>query len=574
MKLFENDKSLWKIVARPGLPKLAYKAAEEIQVAVREVGGAELPIAETGAEPAIYLEDHAEGLSGGRFDEDFVIEVSENRVVIAGSGLRGVLYGTYEFLEKWLGVRYLTGDTAVFPRRDALELKCGKVYNKPDIALRRMPFKSAEGLPLGGRLRFNQLSRDPGLAEYPEYGRGDYPYSIGHSIHMFVPDALFETHPEYFPMIGGERRHGEHHQRCLTNPDVLNMTIGAVKKQLRENPLQTTIAVGQADTYPDKPNNCACPACRAIDEEEGTPMGSLLRFVNAVAEAIEPEFPEVKINTLAYRYTRKPPKITKPRDNVMIVLCSIECCFSHPIDSGCGANYIDGPIGTVSNDQFVEDINGWAAISKNLMIWDYVTNFLHYLAPHPNLSCIGPNIRFFRAHNAYGVYPEGAHDCRGAEMDELRSYMLGRLLWDCGTDEKVDRDEFLIGKIGMAAASVARAIELIEEHVEKENIHMSTYHEPDGRTFPRELVDRLDGLFDRAEAVAPDETAKEYVQRLRMSLRYVKLCLYTEGTEDERRRTGEEFIEDMGRLGIDKLMEGGDMERSKERVWKLLKLEV
>jgi len=35
----------------------------------------------------------------------------------------------------------------------------------------------------------------------------------------------------------------------------------------------------------------------------------------------------------------------------------------------------------------------------------------------------------------------------------------------------------------------------------------------------------------------------------------------------------EEYLAEMGRLNIDKLMEGGDMERSRKRVYELLKLE-
>ncbi len=573
MKLFENGRSDWTIVLPENSPKLTVFAAEEIRDAVLAMSGVALPIAPRAEGPAIVLGGEVSGPAGGPFDEDYVIEVADGCVTIAGNGLRGTLYGAYEFLERQLGVRFFASDATCVPRRDSLTLRPGRWHGAPDIAIRRMPFKSVKDMRFGGRLRFNELSGDPALAENPEYGRADYRFAIGHSIPDMVPDELFCAHPEYFPLIGGQRVHGPHHQRCLTNPDVLDMTVEAVRRQLRENPMQRSIAVGQADTYPDRPNNCACPACRAIDEAEGSPMGSLLRFVNAVAERIEPEFPHVLINTLAYRYTRRPPRLTRPRHNVLIVLCSIECCFSHPIDAGCGADYADAGIGQVGNAAFVRDIEGWAAISEHLMIWDYVTNFAHYLAPHPNLSCLGPNIRFFKRHNAYGIYPEGAHDCEGADMDELKTYMLSRLLWDCGRDEKVDRDEFLIGRLGVAAASVMRAIDLLERHVKAGNIHMSTYHTPDERTFPRKLVDELNSLFDRAETTAPDEAARAYVQRLRMSLRYIGICLYAEGSDAERRKTAEDYLADMQRLGVDKLMEGGSMESSRRRLFDLLKLE-
>ena len=68
-------------------------------------------------------------------------------------------------------------------------------------------------------------------------------------------------------------------------------------------------------------------------------MGTLLRFVNAVADAVAERYPDVLVDTLAYQYTRNVPKLTRPRRNVIIRLCSIECCFRHPLtDETCPEN--------------------------------------------------------------------------------------------------------------------------------------------------------------------------------------------------------------------------------------------
>ena len=68
-------------------------------------------------------------------------------------------------------------------------------------------------------------------------------------------------------------------------------------------------SVSQNDTF----NNCQCEQCKAVDDAEGSPAGSLLKFVNAVAESIEKDHPKIRIDTLAYQYTRKPPKTIRPR---------------------------------------------------------------------------------------------------------------------------------------------------------------------------------------------------------------------------------------------------------------------
>lgn len=100
-------------------------------------------------------------------------------------------------------------------------------------------------------------------------------------------------------------------------------------------------------------------------------MGPLLRAVNQVADAIKDDFPHVEVDTLAYQYTRPPPKITKPRSNVIIRLCSIECNFGVPLSDP-------------SNSHFRDDMVGWSQISDRIWIWNYVTDFGNYVMPWPD----------------------------------------------------------------------------------------------------------------------------------------------------------------------------------------------
>ena len=81
------------------------------------------------------------------------------------------------------------------------------------------------------------------------------------------------------------------------------------------------ISISQNDWH----GYCECEKCRALDEHEGTHAGTLIHFVNAVAEEVEKEHPDILIETLAYQYTRKPPRHVRPRRNVVTRLCSIEC---------------------------------------------------------------------------------------------------------------------------------------------------------------------------------------------------------------------------------------------------------
>jgi len=164
-------------------------------------------------------------------------------------------------------------------------------------------------------------------------------------------------------------------QPCLSNPEVLSIVIEELKKEMAEQPDKNVWSVSQNDII----SYCQCPACRAAIEEEGSPAGPIIRFVNKVAE----QFPDKIISTLAYEYSRSAPKATKPRDNVQIMLCTIELNRSKSIESDTASR------------QFVKDFSDWGKISKHIYLWDYTVNFSHHVSPFPNLHVLQPNIQFF-----------------------------------------------------------------------------------------------------------------------------------------------------------------------------------
>ena len=90
-------------------------------------------------------------------------------------------------------------------------------------------------------------------------------------------------------------------------------------------------------------------------EEDKSPSGPILRLVNEIAD----EFPDKLISTLAYQYSRKAPEMTIPRENVEIMLCTIEL-HRH-------ASIVNDP-GAAS---FRDDIVAWGKMAKNIFIWDY-----------------------------------------------------------------------------------------------------------------------------------------------------------------------------------------------------------
>ena len=130
---------------------------------------------------------------------------------------------------------------------------------------------------------------------------------LGAYIQQPLPRILKIT--EYYALRNGKRIPT---QLCLTNPDVLKITIDNLRRKMAANPGAVYWSVSQNDNR----QYCTCPKCRAIDEREGSPSGSIIDFVNKVAD----EFPDRMISTLAYEYSRA-PKNLKP-GNTSILCCA------------------------------------------------------------------------------------------------------------------------------------------------------------------------------------------------------------------------------------------------------------
>jgi hypothetical protein len=85
-----------------------------------------------------------------------------------------------------------------------------------------------------------------------------------------------------------------------------------------------------------------------------------------------------------------------------------------------------------------------------------VTNFANWFTPFPIWYAIGPNIRYFARHGARGVFAEASYPTAGGDFEELKDYMLGRLLTDPTLDDEQLITEFLLGYFGPAAAPHVR----------------------------------------------------------------------------------------------------------------------
>ncbi len=458
-------------------------------------------------------------------DEGVRIKTSDDDIVITGGAKRGTLYCAYTFLEEYFGYRRYTTDQQVIPEAEKLLVPVNIDYTYiPPFIFRQTDWYGTTSNEYKAANRLN----DGNMAV--ELGGGvEYAGPFCHTFSSLVPTSLIDTEPELFA-LGVQTGKRTTDQLCLTNPKTLEITKKTVRQWLEANPDAKFVSVTQNDNS----NYCVCDECARIDAEEGSHAGTMIRFVNAVADDIREDYPDVLVDTFAYTdgYTRQAPKITVPRDNVVIRLCSIECKFSAPMDSGYSED----------NEAFLQDLKDWSEISDHLFIWDYTTDYSSFLLPFGNFGAIQRNLQIFAENNVIGVFEEGVSGrSADGEFAALRCYMLSRLMWDPYQDVDTLMYEFCEAYYGAGYQYIIDFINGIDENngfgfniiqywlIFPEHMNMEygmgcfdKYYATTVLDIDYKTLKEYDELWENAIDAAETEWQQENVKRSQLCWRYWK----------------------------------------------------
>jgi len=506
--LFSEKKSDYRIGLSANASESEQWAAKELQHWIKAIGGVELPVMNldqqyNGPQLVIGYNEVVRDKIGvdaqADLDESFRYCNSGRDILIWGGNMRGTMYGVMAFLENELGCRWYTPAVSVIPRKEEFTFSWLDHSEKPGVRVRNDFYFEAFDPVWAAR---NRMNGSMGFRKQPG---GIESYWAVHTFYPLMPPSEFYgKHPEYYSMIDGKRIH-ERAQLCLSNPDVLKIITERIKSRMRESPEYLIYDVSQNDWY----NPCQCDKCQSIVSREGSESGLVIWFVNKVAGSVEKEFPDKFIGTLAYQYTRTPPKSIRPRQNVVVRLCSIECCFAHDFKT------------CPENRSFLEDLQNWSALAPHLYIWDYVVNFSHYIMPYPNFKVLQSNIQTFRENNAIGIMEQAAYQGRGGEFSELRAYLISRLLWNPDCDAGKVINDFMFGYYGRAGQFIKQYFDLLHARITPDtHIHLGL--SPDDPVFSDEFVNESYHLFEEAAKVADNDEILRRVEMASLPVLYLK----------------------------------------------------
>lgn len=513
----------------------------------------------TGAD--FYLEnaqDNADGkalilaLDGdcGAEDGGYRLEISDERIRISAVSAEGLTAGIYSFLEDRLGCMFVSPEYDYIPSLPTVYLEKTDETFSPSIKWRYVYADEADiitdenGEKLYGDYWYSKLRLNGA-------GTNDW-YAWVHTSFTYVsPDEYFDEHPEYFSLYNGKRTYEQgpvSGQLCWTNEGVYEIISTKVLQEMRDNPDVHIWDISQMDTWESRGVGCQCEKCKAIDEREGSQIGSILTFINRLAAEVKEEFPDNYISTLAYNYSDEPPKYLRPADNVIIKLCLM------PGD--CASSYADPTSGKARDAHDL--IEAWGDVAEHIVVWDYNIDFHNYMMPFPILDYLKENNDFYIENNVYGIFHQMSAD-KGGDFSLLNSYMFAKLMWDKDVDVNALFNKYLTVYYGEAAPYIAEYYALLTENLAKSGDQLYIYAQPYNYICsylsPSALDDYLD-IFDKAEqAVAGDSTLLSRVELAEKGVLFAKAAQFSADIKG-RSDALEKFVRICEENGIDSLIEG------------------
>ena len=474
-------------------------------------------------------------------EDGFVITGIGSSVCICGMNGRGTLYGVYDFLEKYIGIRFLTDVATYIPKVSTLPLREINIKEEPAIATRLFFAESESGdsvkySAFAARCRYMRFN---GSSEI--YG-GDSKWcneidTTHNAFKTYVSwDKYYATHPEWFC-------YPQTWDICYTNGVTED---GKLDETMQESALKTAIAslkeyVRKSDPeveyfmfgHADTGMHCECENCiKAINKYNFS--GVVLRFANIMQDEINKFCDEIgrkhiSLVLFAYSVSREPPVSLvngeyKPIDETVIPRKEIKIRMAISWKAGNGNGY--APMtDEKENPVLVNLFEKWKSLvsinGNGFLLWTYETNFYNYLAYDPTYQNYAANTKFFKELNAENVMMQSTWNGNNIWHSLLNNYVAAKILWNPDQDVNAIANEFISLYYKEAAEEVKEFIDewnenFIRYNTENQKIYYSypitdgTKHSIDSDVFPLRLLEKLIRILDSGiEKIRSTETLSQ-----------------------------------------------------------------
>ena len=549
------------------------RAAADLQEYLKKMSGAEFTIVPESAfdgsalpirlgRAALKKLGKQESEFGG---EEWFVEYKDGELLLGGGAEHGAEYAASRFLEDALDVHWWNGFEEHVPSIPSIAIQAPSLHGRPAFEFRNdlefsAPLDSVAAVRnrLIGRGWFQADGAWVGWEEKSGQSRffspDDLDYSGVHSLMNLVRPSDQVEHPEWFALRDGKRvlppltpgtpkMANCSYALCLSNEALRRV----VARRLRDRIDVDIARAKELGVLPLKYYNveqcdcpggfCLCEKCVKFREDNGSESGNMIDFVNAVAEILEPAYPNIVFTTLAYQATRKAPKLVKPRGNVLIRLTEETVDYGHDFAAP-------------ENKKYNRELDDWLKVCgpERLGLWSYenVADGTGGQFPTWRLNLPLPNLR--HAQNRLRRYAElrlpyyllQAGNSPFGDLPHLKMWIHAKLMEDPTRDYDKLLSTFTDNYYGPAGKLLRTYLDALEAAEVKNPSKLWFYaNNTEYKYLTLDFLKEANGIFDRAAAaVAGNPTLSRRIACARLSLD--RAILYNWPTlELESERRGE-----------------------------------
>jgi hypothetical protein len=448
LALAKDGKALVPVVISEKASPATRQVANELATYLGRVTGAKFEVATGDGSNGIVLGTIAEfpnpalapplairGTYDGR--EAFAIRTEPNRVLLIGATDLGASHAAFRFLES-LGCRWFfpAKGWEVVPARKNLTASVEE-NDRPKVLARRIwygyGFFNDGGHPTRGM---------SARADYEAWARrnrmaSSFRVSAGHMWQNVILSnkKLFEEHPEYRALVGGERK-GE--QLCVSNPAVRRLASDHALGWLAKNPDAEMVSMECSDGG----GQCECEHCRKL----GSVSDRVFGLANDVAKDVAKGHPGKMVGVLAYSEHSEPPSFAL-EPNVYVQLTA---GFTR---------------GRYTHDELLEL---WPKKCKNLGFYEYFSVWLWDFdrLPGGNGANVTRTRNMIRRYVKAGATSVDAESGNNWGVHGRGYYVANKLLWNPGADASAILADFYDKAFGPAAPAMRRYYERLAPDAE------------------------------------------------------------------------------------------------------------
>ncbi len=477
VSLVEQGKATGKIIVPENPCPSENLAVKELDNYIKKMSGTTLPVTSSPCANSVTIgtvdsmkslpREIKKRLNECKSNEAFYIKTIDNKIYIVGKNPIGALYGTYTFLEKYLGVRwfYPGGQGEYFPRKKTISFSAIDDFQAPDFSVRSLcltcaswDFEDAWEWMVRNKMQISATGWQ--MRKYPKKEKQEYRAARnaivrggGHwGFRQAIPTKKYaKTHPEYFSLIDGKRLTTGRTQRCLSNPEVQKLYEESVYRQVKDGKVYLFGAEDTTKTF------CQCDNCRKMGTVNGEyKLANVIhKFFSDIARRVKKRCPEAKFEVWMYNDFREVPEATvKYPENTIGMYCSHGRCYVHRFnDPACKMNQAQ-----------YREFRDWRKIVPNVALREYIECANNLYAPFEfvlaqdlkNLKKIGGGGWKDELMPVNGkMTPENAKKHPDAPFEWLSNwqtnYIAAKLLWNSNLDAGKLLDDAYTRYYGKAA---------------------------------------------------------------------------------------------------------------------------